>query len=320
MGMFGLNNVHYDSHSEYQFNELNESSFVEQVFIELYQKMGANFSNYEFYIFSCFRSKVHPQSLHVYSGKPKILIYLSDEFGTDPSKFLPFYHAIFKPYLDDGMIPVGIFPLQLGYVKGVPVFEPKNVVSRKYNVFFRGHLNNNRIGFFRALSNWRYFIPPINLLHKVAFYKFLMNLGNDFSKFFPDSIILFNSSFKSGYSLEQYGEMLSESKIVLCPKGYEKTECFRHFEAIRAGCIIVSEKLPTTEFYANSPIIEIDNWNLGLKVVKNLLNNPDRMNALQRKTIDWWNEKCSEKATADYISRGLKQVNEMAGKKSKSKI
>lgn len=320
MEMFELNNVHYDSHSEYHFNELNEFSFVERVFSELYQIMGTSFSNYEFYIFSCFRSKAHPQSLHEDPGKPKILIYLSDESGTDPSRYLPFYQAIFKPYLDDSKTTVAIFPLQLGYVRGVPVFEPKTSSSRKYNVFFRGNLNANRIDFFRALSNWKYFLPPLHLLHKVAFYKFLMKFGNDFSRFFPDSIILFNGSFKSGYTLEQYGKILSESKIVLCPKGYKKTDCFRHFEAMRAGCIIVSEKLPTTEFYSKSPIIEIDNWNQGLKVVENLLKDPERMKVLQRKTMDWWNEKCSEKATAAYINRSLKKVNSVAGKKSISTI
>jgi len=39
----------------------------------------------------------------------------------------------------------------------------------------------------------------------------------------PGSYIKFTSGFKAGLSPQQYGSMLADSKIVLCPKGFDRT-------------------------------------------------------------------------------------------------
>ncbi len=305
--LFEYPNVHYDKNSDYRFEDLNEGVFISRVFEELQRLMKETFFDFEFFIFSNHKKKVLPESIQVKSSKKKILLYFSDELGKDPRPYSQHYFAIFKAYIGDRYGSTGnVFPIQIGYVKDVPVFRPiKPIENRKYNVFFRGNLNKNRIDFFRNISGLKWLFPAQRFFRGELYRNLLLKTKVDFSSKFPDSILMFNSSFKSGYTLEKYGEILSESKIVLCPKGYDMTECFRHFEGMRAGCVILSERLPNTEFYRGSPILEIDDWGEGIAIVKKLLANPEQMQRIQKQMIEWWENRCSESATARYVSERI---------------
>lgn len=301
--LFQLSNVHYETNSDYGFEELNEALFISRVFEELQVIMREKFYDFEFYIFSNHKKKVFPESIHLKSDKKKILFYFSDESGKDPTPYASQYFAIFKAYIGDNVGAKNIFPVQIGYVGEVP--EPPNVkpvLDRKYNVFFRGNLNKNRIDFLRNLSRFKFLLPAQSIFNGEFYRNLLLKFNSDFSQNFSASIIIFNSAFKSGFTTEKYGKIIADSKIVLCPKGYDMTECFRHFEAMRAGCVIISEKLPKTEFYSGSPIFEVENWKEGLEIAKRLLGDPILLKQTQIKVMDWWKYKCSEKATAKYVN------------------
>ena len=317
MKLFGLTNVSIEDKSDYRFEELNESKFIKIVIDELRGFLKERFDEFEFFIYSNHRVNkkdpdtgvdIMPPSGDLKSNKKKILLYFSDERGLDPSWFSEKYFAIFKCYIGEKAIAGNVFPLALGYVNAVPEFPNKPIKNRKYNVFFRGNLNMNRINFYRIFSKWRFLLPSENTLTHDYYRKFLLKLGSDFSSFFSKSIIIFNNGFKAGFSPEKYGEVLSDSKIVLCPKGYFMTECFRHYEAMRAGCVIISEPLPNTDFYANSPIIQVQDWSEGCEVVKKLLKDQKRLDEIHRNTLLWWKEKCSEKATAQYIVNKIENL------------
>jgi hypothetical protein len=290
---------------------MNESKFIKDLTNELRGILGARFDDFEFFIYSKnHRAKnkgpktnhdIMPPSGELTSDKKKVLLYFSDEKGLDPSHFSDRYLAIFKSYIGIKAVAKNVFPLALGYVNAVPEFPQKSIKDRKYNVFFRGNLNMNRINLYKIFSKWGFLLPSERLLTHDYYQKLLLKLGNDFSSFFSKSIIIFNNGFKSGFSPTKYGEILADSKIVLCPKGYTMTECFRHFEAMRAGCVIISEPLPDTPFYSNSPIIQVDNWNEGLSLVEELLKKPNELEEIHQQTVNWWKEKCSENATAKYI-------------------
>jgi hypothetical protein len=308
MNLYNHNNIFFDENSEFSYENLNESLFIEILFKNLTEIMQEEFSQYDFFVFSNHKSDKLPQSISYQSERKKVLLYFSDESGEDPSPYSDGYYSIFKAYIGTNAYAPNVFPLPIGYVKEVPQLPVKPIQERSYNVFYRGNLNSNRIDFYRNFSRFKYFLPSKpNRFH--GFYrKLLLNIQSDFSSYFPESIIFFNNSFKGGFTPQQYGKILAESKIVLCPKGFDRTESFRHFEAMRAGCILISERLPNTEFYKGSPIIEIDNWKKGLSVVKDLLADIPKMEALQRETISWWENKCSERSTAEYMWRKLNDL------------
>ncbi len=310
MELFGYQNVKYDLHSEYEFSILNESLFVQRIFENLNELWQNDFTSLDFYVYSSHKEKRKPSSISTESSRNKVLIYLSDESGEVPEDLSAHYFAIFKSYIgDQSTCANNIFPFPLGYVKGVPQLEVKEPSERNINVFFRGNINNNRIDFYRSFSKFKLFLPKSSTWKGVTYRKVLLRLGNDFSDFFPNSIVIFNNSFKSGFSLQKYGEILSESKIVLCPKGFDRTECFRHFEAMRAGCVLISEKLPEIEFYKGSPILEVDNWKEGLSLAKSLIKDPFRLQQIHEDTVNWWENKCSEEASANYIMNKINSLH-----------
>jgi hypothetical protein len=269
--------------------------------------MGYDFNQYEFYIFSfSWEQDKLPESALYTTNKKKILIYISDESSNVPYYLSTYYFAIFKVHLQSNKFLVdNIFNFPLGCVKDVPQLPVININNRKYSVFFIGNLNENRLSFFYYLLFGK--IPNrmlhicIRLIIKLKFLKKIFTLLK-FDNKYSNSFIRFTGGFKNGIPPEKYGEIIADSKIVLCPKGFQFTECFRHYEAMRAGCVIISEKLPPTYFYKDSPIIQISDWKEGLKVANELINNNEELERLSKATINWWKNKCSEDAVAQYVA------------------
>lgn len=299
-------NVIYDDASSYTFDALNESLFLEETFTSLSQLMKDEFEDYLFFILSSHDSAIIPSSINYQTKKKKILIFISEESGTTPQHLSPNYFAIFKSYIKaDKTLEKNIFNFSVGCVKDVPQLPIKSFISRKYFVFFSGSLNDNRMHFY-------YTFLPFLKSRKLSFLstfinqqKILVRLKSNFSKKFPNSYIRFTNGFKKGMNPQTYGQMIADSKIVLCPKGAISAESFRHNEAMRAGCVIVSEKLPKNYFYENSPIIQIDNWTEGLQKTSELLKNEAELEKIAHATQIWWREKCSPEAVSKFVHSSI---------------
>jgi hypothetical protein len=309
MDLNEFDNVIYDSNSLYSWEELNEAEFLVRVFSELKEVLNDSFNDFFFVVFSDYGGGRAPNTVDLKVSKRKILIVVSDEYGADPSRLSGSYFAIFKAYIGQSKLKGNIFPFPLGYVKGVPLFKVEPIARRKVSVFFRGNLNTNRIDFYRSLFRLFGLLPAQRFLRHKYYRKLLLWLRSDFSSEIPDSILVFNDGFKRGFSPETYGCVLADSKIVLSPKGFNSTECFRIYEAMRAGCVIISEKLPDVIFYKGSPVIQVDDWGEGVKRAKELMQDKEELQRLQLETVAWWNLKCSEKATAIYMSTSLMKLD-----------
>ncbi|WP_209329556.1 hypothetical protein [Lunatimonas salinarum] len=307
--IFEIENVFFDPNSSYEFEELNESLYIHNLVLELEKEMGQRFGDFDFHIFSEHKTGKLPVSKDNKSGRKKVLLYFSDESAKDVSSYASNYFAIFKSYIGEKRTAENIFPLGIGYVRDVPVFPMKEVKQRGYDVFFQGNLNKNRIDFYRSFSPHGSLLPSQRFLKSDWYRKLLLKLSDNFNGSLGNSILAFNSGFKSGLDTAAYGKVLSESKIILCPRGFTQTECFRHYEGMRAGCVIVSERLPNIPFYRNSPIIQVRDWRKGIDIVKKLLKDPEELHAIQQATIQWWKEVCSEQGMAHYIYNCLKEVD-----------
>ena len=56
-----------------------------------------------------------------------------------------------------------------------------------------------------------------------------------------DGYLLVNDDFNSGLSKETYAQLLADTKVVLCPRGFAATESYRVYEALEAGAIPLVE-------------------------------------------------------------------------------
>ena len=300
-------NIIFDEASDYKWEALNETTFILKFFSHLKNIMGDKFYNYTYYILSSHNPVVVPHSFHVES-KYKILFFISDESSTMPVHLQTKYFAIFKSYLPFELPGTNIFPFNIGYFRDVVEYVSLPMNERKFNVFFCGNLNYNRF------SLWKELMPGIRNIPNINKYiiKFLLRnkftrllFMNKFDSAFSESYIRFTSGFKKGLSPEEYSIMLVNSKIILCPKGYQSAETFRHMEALRAGAIVISQTLPDTYFYRGSPIISVSSWRLGIEIAKDLISNPAELERKQILVLNWWNNICNEESTAAYVSDNI---------------
>lgn len=300
-------NVSYDTASPIKWSDLNETSFLERVFTALEARMGLAFRAFSFFILSAPGGAPDPASAS-HPSERKVLVSISDESGSVPLHLVSRYVAIFKAYLPRELPGSGIFPFTPGYVGEVTTYPVLPLLDRRVSVFFNGNLNSNRLSLYRALH------PVYRRLPRPAF-RVALSLASrgmrsclmpsDLSHALPQADLRFTDGFKRGIPPTEYGRRLAESRIVLCPRGWQSSETFRHMEAMRAGAVVVSERLPDTWFYRGSPIITVEDWDAGVRRVRELLADEDELAARHRQTVDWWRSVCSEEAVASYMSERI---------------
>lgn len=309
-------NVFLDPASEFAWDELNETAFLETFFQSLKERMGSDFADYRFYIFSTYSVVATPKSLDINFPR-KILIMITDESPSIPLQLQKHYLAIFKAYLPYELKNSNIFPFSVAFVREVPKLGPIPILARPIDIFFSGGFHQGRYSLYEEFHPFFRHLPkPLkgkgsHLFNRPRLSKLLTKfLPKDFSEESDGfrSVIKFTDGFKRGFSPEQYGKLLTESKIVLCPGGYKSPETFRHIEAIRAGAIVISEKLPDTHFYRGAPYVIVGDWTEGLKTARGILLNPELQQTLQQKGIAWYENVCSEWATAKYVQSKINEI------------
>jgi len=290
------------------YADLLERDYLESLYKHLQAEMGSRINDYDFVLWSNMGEQDSPVSIALTGRKPKVLLHISDETSSAPFHLTHNFAAIFKCFLLREFPEHKIFALPLGYASSVPNLPVLPMSERKYNVCFLGCPQKNRMQFSVVLSklvgrayrdsmrNGKIPQPAVGI-HQ--------GFVCDFSEAFPNSYIRFTSGFSKGLDRVSYGAILRDSKIALCPGGWKSNETYRHFEAMRAGCVLISDPLPETRLYRDAPIIRITNWQRLEETVSQLLRSPERMLELQRLTLAWWEDVCSEKATAAYIRAQL---------------
>jgi hypothetical protein len=290
------------------YERLLESDYLTSLQKQLRDLMGPDLGGYDFIIWSDLGRSYDPEFLQEKTGRPKVLIYISDETCSIPLHLVGTCAAIFKAYLPQELPERKLFALPLGYASGVPVYDSIPVNQRSTNVFFSGCAQRSRAGLGQVL------IRLAGQLAKPKEHETVLQSSlapsepdtvYDWSAAFPDSYICVTAGFSSGLDRATYGAKLCNSKIALCPSGWQSSETFRHCEAMRAGCVLISNRLPSTRLYRNSPIIQLEDWTLLDKTVKDLLQDESRMSQLQNDTLAWWETVCSERAIASFIHQKL---------------
>ena len=105
----------------------------------------------------------------------------------------------------------------------------------------------------------------------------------------------------------EYSERVMNTRISVAPRG-TSYETFRFFEALRFGCVVITEFLPETWFYEGAPVVRLSDWGDLERVVSDLLQNPDKLAAMHRNTLEWWQDVCSEEALGTFLAAKLEAV------------
>ena len=218
---------------------------------------------------------------------PKILISTSDEAhrlpvqASDPS----FVH-IFKQYIpmcEGAIMKVNnVSPLPLCHLDG---FKNHNIPisERQYDWSWMGQYDPYSRGPFKQA------VDNVELLRH-----------NDTKH------VLWYQGWNNGAPMEEYTNVMNNTKIALVPAGSASAESFRFFEAMMCGCVVLNTGLPDTPFYKDSPYFKINNWLSLNDTLSYLLQKEEEIENYSQKAKLWYKEFCTPEGIATYM---LKRIN-----------
>ncbi|MDB4352883.1 glycosyltransferase family 47 protein, partial [Porticoccaceae bacterium] len=121
------------------------------------------------------------------------------------------------------------------------------------------------------------------------------------------SEVLWYEGWNNGNPMEDYSNVMANTRIALVPNGSASYESFRFFEAAMAGCVIVSQQMPVTSMYNVAPTITVDNnWSNLPNVIDMILQNPEEMEYYSEAGKAWYKYFCSPEGLAYYMRKRLK--------------
>ena len=232
-------------------------------------------------------------------GKKKILIMLSDEAGIIPYD-LDEYYMVYRTYSNQNLIdnkkvfgvPCG-FSYSYGGLFGksdwcyIDMETPKRkLIDREYDFFYSAQLSPNRVS-------------CVNVLNSIKNkYKCIVNNTQ--------------GGFARGYELNEYYDIMQNSKIAIVPNGAVVPESFRYFEAFESNCIVITtypKHIPVYNnwFYENSTAIFLNDWNdLSIDLVDSLLTE-DSLKKYQIDNRNYFDKYLSTDAIMKYILKNIEK-------------
>ncbi len=288
--------------ASYRYADMCESAYVEEMLACLLGELGSAADAYEFTIYSNpdFQDKPPPWPP---TDRRRVIFFLSDERCGVPYHLSEGAFAVFKQYLPAKHTHPRLFDFPLGVNKSSAALPIVPVSARTHNVFFSGVLNRSRLPLYKEIAGIR--PAPDNAL--LAFKRWL---PRTFHRRYPDSFIEFNRSFGGGggISSAQYAHLLHHSRIALCPPGAQYPSTYRHYEALRAGCAVLTLPMPATPFYGEAPFVRLKSWRELDRTVQQLLSSAERLESLHWASVDWWTHRLSPRAVAGYVLEKLEET------------
>ena len=199
-----------------------------------------------------------------------------------------------------------IYDIPLGYFNQINL-PVKPIEDRLYDVSFAGSIEQRKMPSVWSLNYW--LKSPKTIARKKMLSAInIIKTKNPDIKF--DLTIHSHFGASVGADINNYCQKLMDTKICLVPRG-TSLETYRFFEAIRYGCVVVTEALPSRWFYNDSPAIKVTDWSELVEILDQLVDNPELMKKKHQESLDWWKTKCSEAAVADYIVRKLNHTEQL---------
>jgi hypothetical protein len=208
------------------------------------------------------------------------------------------YKLVRQP--EDNAAP--IYAIPLGYYKQIEL-PLKPLLDRSYDIYFSGSIAQRKY----SKNTLKFWIGEPKSISREKMILNLKKLNNKHQNLKVKLSLTDSFQSSSSSNAEVYSEELMNSKICLAPRG-TSFETFRFFEALRYGCIVVTEVLPSRWFYDGAPIIQIADWSELEEVLKSLVENVDLMQKKHYESLNWWKNQCSETAVGTYIAERIKET------------
>ena len=110
-----------------------------------------------------------------------------------------------------------------------------------------------------------------------------------------------------GVSPTEYLDVLVNTRIAPCPRG-NFAETFRHYEAARAGCVVISDPVPSEWYFNEHPFVILDRWSQLPGIVLELLNDANEMERRSAESVRWWKKRGCPEAVGQFMARKLLEL------------
>jgi hypothetical protein len=105
-----------------------------------------------------------------------------------------------------------------------------------------------------------------------------------------------------------YSRAFMDCRLALVPRG-AVVETHRFFQALKYGCIVVTDAIAPTWFHEQAPMVRLRHWDELEEAVLPLLADRERLEALHRQSLAWWESACSEAAVGRLMARTLNSLS-----------
>lgn len=107
---------------------------------------------------------------------------------------------------------------------------------------------------------------------------------------------------------DAYWARLADAKICLVPRG-DTLETYRLFEAARAGCVLVGERLPSNWFSDPLPMVDATGFGGLDATLAGLLADPAGLAERQRRTLEWWERVAAPEPVGRHVAATLEGLS-----------
>lgn len=206
--------------------------------------------------------------------------------------------------------PGAVFDVPLGYCSE-PGAEPPPILERPVDLSFAGSVNQ--------WQGWWGSIQARLGAPKVRCRREMLQAVDRLRRSRPDVVVSTrvtgsfaeSSPFLGSYEEsrpDRYWGLLSATKLCLTPGGtHEYT--YRHFEAMRSGCVIVTDTRPRGWYMRGAGLIELSGWDDLERAVLPVLGDDAEVERLSRASLECWRRHCSEEAAGRFMADRLNELS-----------
>lgn len=101
-----------------------------------------------------------------------------------------------------------------------------------------------------------------------------------------------------------YSANMMNSRICLAPRG-SVADTYRAFEGLRAGCLVVANRLSPDPLLANAPVIQIDHWGELGAILDKYARNIELLESARAASLSWWARHLSPAARGPALAQEL---------------
>jgi hypothetical protein len=240
-------------------------------------------------------------------GMTRLEAVLTFEFARDSYTCLRARYALSHPPANYPA-PVRVEPrtirLPLGYHSQVEVPQIA-MVDRPLDTFFAGQIGETiPSGSYKHYTSTSKIQARKQIWHELralqAKAKWCMDLGD----------IAADQQHQAPAAFSNYSEKMMQSRICVAPRG-SMADSYRAFEGLRAGCLVVANRLPKDEFlYPDAPLLILDHWRELGGILDRYARDIEALEQWRARSLDWWHTQLRPEVVAVMVADKLNEAGE----------